>query len=427
MCDSWVRLTSVLIEHFRSVAHGELSLVNRRRVHSASVLGLCGQNGSGKTALIAALRVLQQILSRHSVDENLTEYIQAGERCARLSFDFCVRFDSGEVPVSYEFKIFRRLRLSTDAPDDEAEQGETVNPVIQDEKLYAALPEKNGGLRRTLLIDTSGNPFIPVSKYRQLIGRSPEARANLTVAKKLAEERRLSFIWSPALLEQIKQRMGSSPEALPLSEQVCKILQRLNLYGTAQLFVFGPAAGMPKHLDVLPLRMKYESSQEHTAPFGSVPLTLNGPALLPEPMFLSVQRNVHQISLVLEKLIPGLEIQLKDLGNELSSAGQMLKRVELVSVKNRTPIPLRYESEGIRKIIAVLPLLIGVYNRKSVTAAVDNLDSGIFEYLLGELLRIISEQGRGQLIFTSHNFRPLETLDKGSVAFTTANPLNCQY
>jgi AAA15 family ATPase/GTPase len=72
----------------------------------------------------------------------------------------------------------------------------------------------------------------------------------------------------------------------------------------------------------------------------------------------------------------------------------------------------------------VLQLLIAVYNRPSITVAIDELDAGIFEYLLGELLRIISDKGKGQLIFTSHNLRPLETLDKGFIAFTTTNPSN---
>ena len=41
-------------------------------------------------------------------------------------------------------------------------------------------------------------------------------------------------------------------------------------------------------------------------------------------------------------------------------------------------------------------------------------------------MRIISEKGKGkgQLIFTSHNLRPLETLDRGFIAFTTTNPEN---
>ena len=69
-------------------------------------------------------------------------------------------------------------------------------------------------------------------------------------------------------------------------------------------------------------------------------------------------------------------------------------------------------------------LLIVVYNKASITVAIDEIDSGVFEYLLGELLRIISEKGKGQLIFTSHNLRPLETLDRGFIAFTTTNPDN---
>ena len=85
---------------------------------------------------------------------------------------------------------------------------------------------------------------------------------------------------------------------------------------------------------------------------------------------------------------------------------------------------MRYESEGLKKIVSILQLLIVVYNNDSITVAIDELDSGIFEYLLGEILRIISEKGKGQLIFTSHNLRPLETIDKGFVAFTTTNVNN---
>ena len=95
-----------------------------------------------------------------------------------------------------------------------------------------------------------------------------------------------------------------------------------------------------------------------------------------------------------------------------------------MSLRSGKEIPLSFESEGIKKIISFLQLLIAVYNESSITLVVDELDSGIFEYLLGELLRIVSEKGKGQLIFTSHNLRPLETLDKGFIAFTTINPNN---
>lgn len=99
-------------------------------------------------------------------------------------------------------------------------------------------------------------------------------------------------------------------------------------------------------------------------------------------------------------------------------------RVQLMSHKNSKEIPLRYESDGVKKIVSILQLLIVVHNKPSITVAIDELDAGVFEYLLGELLRIISEKGKGQLIFTSHNLRPLETLDRGFIAFTTTNPEN---
>ncbi len=112
------------------------------------------------------------------------------------------------------------------------------------------------------------------------------------------------------------------------------------------------------------------------------------------------------------------------MGTQVLENGEKGSRIQLMSHKNSREIPLNYESEGIKKIVSILQLLIVVYNQSSITVAIDELDSGVFEYLLGELLSIISERGKGQLIFTSHNLRPLETLDRGFIAFTTTNPQN---
>ena len=66
--------------------------------------------------------------------------------------------------------------------------------------------------------------------------------------------------------------------------------------------------------------------------------------------------------------------------------------------------------------------MICTYNNPGITLAIDELDSNIYEHLLGELLRIMQDSGQGQLIFTSHNLRPLEVLDPSSAIFTTTNP-----
>jgi AAA15 family ATPase/GTPase len=137
-----------------------------------------------------------------------------------------------------------------------------------------------------------------------------------------------------------------------------------------------------------------------------------------------VRELMSNMNIVLEQIIPGLSIKVYELDTELSKDSKPGKRLQLMSERNGREIPLKYESEGIKKIVSILQLLIVVYNSESITLAVDELDAGIFEYLLGELLKVISEKGKGQLIFTSHNLRPLETIDKGFIAFTTVNPEN---
>ena len=44
--------------------------------------------------------------------------------------------------------------------------------------------------------------------------------------------------------------------------------------------------------------------------------------------------------------------------------------------------------------------------------------------MLGDLLKVFMESGKGQLVFSSHNLRPLEVLGKQNIIFTTANPDN---
>ena len=92
--------------------------------------------------------------------------------------------------------------------------------------------------------------------------------------------------------------------------------------------------------------------------------------------------------------------------------------------EGKKPIPIRMESDGIIKIISILNALIQAFGNPSICLVIDELDAGIFEYMLGELLDIFGKSAKGQLIFTSHNLRALEMLDKESIMFSTVNPSN---
>lgn len=68
--------------------------------------------------------------------------------------------------------------------------------------------------------------------------------------------------------------------------------------------------------------------------------------------------------------------------------------------------------------------MIEIFNNTSVVVAIDDLDCGIHEYLFGEIVKMMSEQAKGQLIFTAHNLRPMEIINKKFLVFTTTDPDN---
>lgn len=117
-------------------------------------------------------------------------------------------------------------------------------------------------------------------------------------------------------------------------------------------------------------------------------------------------------------------VDIIDYGKQLDENGDIKIKVELVSVRGENKVPLRYESDGIKKILSILSAMISMYNKSNICLVVDELDAGIFEYLLGEILNVLQENARGQFIFTSHNLRALEKLNKESIIFTTTNPKN---
>ena len=124
-------------------------------------------------------------------------------------------------------------------------------------------------------------------------------------------------------------------------------------------------------------------------------------------------------------IIPGLRIEIKEYGSQLMDNGEEGHKIELMSSREGMPsFPIRMESEGIIKIISILNALIQAFSDPSICLAIDELDAGIFEYILGELLQIFDESAKGQLIFTSHNLRVLERLDKKNIICSTINPSN---
>jgi len=420
---SVVRIKSISITNFKNVTHGELSFENSRKPYKASVVGVYGQNGSGKTALIDAMQLLKLTLTGQSVPVRFADYINVDAEFATIRCEFKVEILQTIYDAIYEFSIKKELDMSTQNLDFQDLENSRYIATIFGETLSCSYEAPGDKCRMSTLINTrTDEVFLPKTKYNIIIGNDKATFTDLLVDKKMTAVTSRSFVFSKKLLMAMRQNDKNKDENLLEFQRYLALLEALITFGNYELFVINTTNSGLISMNALPITFKYQ--EKSIGAVGNLMLPLNEAATIPQDACEVVQKVISNMNVVLEQLIPGLTISIRDLGTQVLENGKVGSRIQLMSLKNNKEIPLQYESEGIKKIVSILQLLIVVYNQPSITVAIDELDAGVFEYLLGEILRIISEKGKGQLIFTSHNLRPLETIDRGFISFTTTNPLN---
>ncbi len=423
MKESSVRIKQIIIQDLKNVKYGVINFENNKKIYKASILGLYGQNGSGKTTLIDALELLKNALCGRSIPAKFGNYVNVEACFAKLSYLFTIEADDGIYEVCYEFCLKKDKDNSEQNMDNDNVDWK-IKAVIYDEILkcsFKSYEDQNKKTRMNLIVNTkTDKPFIPSSKYMELVGNDKKTETDLLVAKGIAKSKSQTFIFSRELLNVMKKKNREVNSEV--SNFSLWVIERLIRFGHYELFIIQTQSMGVIYLDMLPLSFKY--TEKKNTSVGQFLLRMDSETVIPEGMASLADKVMNSMNIVLCQVVPGLKVSIKRYEPQVMENGNEGVRVQLMSEKDGVSVPLKYESEGIKKIISVLSLLIAVYNQPSITVAIDGLDSGVFEYLLGELLRVISEKGKGQLIFTSHNLRPLETLDIGFIAFTTTNPSN---
>ena len=356
------RLSRIEIYNFKNIKRAELDFKN-------SILGLYGQNGSGKTALIDVLVLIKTILCGQKVSSDFSNMIHVDADYSRIVVQFTIDENERHSEIDYSFKFNRSC--------------------IYDEILSYAYMDGETRVVKSKLIDTSNSPtFSPVSKYKSLIGPSKENELDVMVIKKMVRKEFRSFIYSSEFLEVVRNRSNECKDKEFMRHMY--ILESLVDFANCELFVVKSKC------------------------------CIDDSMVLSKSAMDVYKRKIESMNRVLPYLVPNLTIGVKVLGKELMRDSSVGYRVELVSNK----IPFKYESDGVKRIVSILQPLIGVFNNTSVVVAIDDLDCGIHEYLFGEIVKMMSEQAKGQLIFTAHNLRPLEIINKKFLAFTTTDPDN---
>lgn len=417
-----VRIKQITINDFKSVNHGLVTLNSGQSFVSMGtepdILGLYGQNGSGKTALVDALHIINYAISGKSVPASFCDCINVVSGEAQIEVTFDMQWNDGTaVEAMYYFSLLNshNLKELDELPESGfySEKGENKVSLKDEVLSYRSIyPEKNNKkiIYAPLLMEE--DPFkYDISKKNLFTERKwHKSIFDIEIDKRAAAMESRSAIFSPKLLECCDKRddIGAS------------IIEDLMYFGKYNFTVIDTKAyGKVQSNEQIPLFI----SNNYVVPINSDGFNI------PQGNVSEFLGKIKELSKVVETIIPGMEISVKDLGAAVDENGNTLTRLLLMSSRDmyseghiKVRMPIRYESDGVKRMISFLFALISAFNNKSYTLVIDEIDSGLFEYLLGELLQAFEESGRGQLIFTSHNLRPLEVIDRNHIYFTTTDP-----
>ena len=372
----------------------------------AEILGIYGQNGSGKTAIVDALYFLQKVMVGADLDQSLEDYMTIDSDTAEIFADFNIFMDGIVFEIGYTLSLSR----------------EEKEIVINREILRSAKNENGIRTNKTTFMDYQRDQtdviFKPQKRLDEILEANKEIKTDLIVARKMAEKSNCSYIFGESSREIFCREYKNG------FQQFSVIISSLFEFALKDLFVIrNTHSGVISANFVLPMAFRIENDNIGAKGDFAVPLT--EPILVDEERKNLLETIVEQINIVLYTIITGLQVTIKNYGKQSLDNGEEGWKLELMSKREgMKEIPIRMESEGIIKIISILNALIQAFGNPSICLVIDELDSGIFEYMLGELLDIFKKSAKGQLIFTSHNLRALEMIDKESIMFSTTNPDN---
>ena len=405
-----VRLSSLQLANIKNVKKGTIYMPNTVNkilsADKAEILGIYGQNGSGKTAIVDALYFLQKVMIGADLDQSLEDYMDMDSDTAEIFADFNL-FMNGIV-----FEIGYRLSLSR----------EEKVAVISRETLSGAKNENGIRTNKTVFMDYQRDQrntiFKPQKRLDEILEENKDIKTDLIVARKMAEKSNCSYIFGESSRDIFCREYKNG------FQQFSVIISSLFEFALKDLFVIrNTHSGVISANFVLPMAFRIEN--DNMGAKGDFTVSLTEPILVDEERKNLLETIVEQINIVLYTIIPGLQVTIKNYGKQSLDDGEEGWKLELMSKREgMKEIPIRMESEGIIKIISILNALIQAFGNPSICLVIDELDSGIFEYMLGELLDIFKKSAKGQLIFTSHNLRALEMIDKESIMFSTTNPDN---
>lgn len=395
-----IRLLNLKINNIKNLKAGSIDFLSFEQVkegnysfEQADIIGVFGQNGTSKSALIDGGKILKYLLSSISLPLKIKDLIANNENYIQLEATFYY-----ENEKKYLFTYIVTIKNKE-------------NIYISREQLMykECLDDSHFTFKQLFTIDNDENnllDFITPKENLNKVNLTENVIPQFLILKGKCDAQHKSFIFNDTFAKII----AKSKEFSFLSTFINDMID----YGNNYFYIFDY-----QRIETDEYQRTFLKMNDNKI----IKINFSESGIIENKYEDSLKKYLKIINIVLCKIIPNMTIDYENLGYTLSKEGDESFRYQIVTNKNHQQIPFRLESQGIKKLVLILIDFIKVFNKVSSILMIDEFDSGIFEYLQGVILDLFKTRGMGQLLFTSHNLRALEII-KNNIIFTTNDENN---
>jgi AAA15 family ATPase/GTPase len=427
------RILSVTLKNIKNVANGTIEFEENDEVErghfedkKCGILGIYGQNGSGKTTVINVFNLLKtlslgrglNVFDEHHVrrPSEFDYLLSLTEKTGSVIFDFLIYEKNDPYKVEYEITLERK---KAETPTAIKKESFTVYPYHENGTAFK-LP------LAPLTVDYTQDHILYLYdgvKHEPGYQNTPSKKEALDQLTKLSAKK-LDCIQNGSSLvfsDEVAKYLSASTD-----EEVArfgKVLAATRFQIEFELFVYADRNDALSGVGLGTILGVYVNKKNHSETHGCFELSAK-PFQIETKMRPLYDQFMNEVNTFISSFVPSFEVYISLLSTETKPDGSEYQNIAIFRRIGEGGLPLSQESAGIRKLFNIACALIYVYGNPSAWLAVDELDSGVFENLLGQILQALEERGKGQLLFTAHNLTPLERISSKHIVFTTDNPKN---